>query len=109
MTTATVYGAGCGSNTWSEYTEVNLNNGAQVWEVYGGGEAGGVMSAESVQKYVTAFKPAKDEQGNDMTDAKWQAAWTLGGDYDPDMAKASLEHSLMPPTHLPICKIPLPE
>ena len=86
MTTATIYGAGCGSNTWSEYTEVNLNNGAQVWEVYGGGEAGGVMSAESVQKYVTALKPAKDEQGNDMTNAKWQAAWTLGGGYDPDMA-----------------------
>jgi len=86
MTTATVYGAGCGSNTWSEYTEVNLNNGAKVWEVYGGGEAGGVMSAESVQKYVTAFKPEKDEQDNDMTDAKWQAAWTLGGGYDPDMA-----------------------
>ena len=83
MTTATIYGAGCGSNTWSEYTEVNLNNGAQVWEVYGGGEAGGVMSAESVQKYVTALKPAKDEQGNDMTDEKWQAAWTLGGGYDP--------------------------
>ena len=86
MTTATIYGAGCGSNTWSEYTEVNLNNGAQVWEVYGGGEAGGVMSAESIQKYVTALKPAKDEQGNDMTDEKWQAAWTLGGGYDPDMA-----------------------
>ena len=83
MTTATVYGAGCGSNTWSEYTEVNLNNGAQVWEVYGGGEAGGVMSAESVQKYITAFKPAKDEQGDDMTDDKWHAAWTLGGGYDP--------------------------
>lgn len=44
------------------------------------------MSAESVEKYVTALKPAKDEQGNDMTDAKWQAAWTLGGGYDPDMA-----------------------
>ena len=86
MTTATIYGAGCGSNTWSEYTEVNLNNGAQVWEVYGGGEAGGVMSAESVEKYVTVFKPEKDEQGNDMTNAKWQAAWTLGGGYDPDMA-----------------------
>ena len=86
MTTATIYGAGCGSNTWNEYTQVNLNNGANVWEVYGGGEAGGVMSAESVEKYVTALKPAKDEQGNDMTDAKWQAAWTLGGDYDPDMA-----------------------
>jgi hypothetical protein len=83
MTTATIYGAGCGSNTWNEYTQVNLNNGANVWEVYGGGEAGGVMSAESVQKYVTALKPEKDEQGNDMTDEKWQAAWTLGGGYDP--------------------------
>ena len=83
MTTATIYGAGCGSRTWNEYTEVNLNNGAKVFEVYGGGEAGGVMSAESVEKYVTAWKPAKDEQGNEMTDAKWQAAWTLGDDYDP--------------------------
>ena len=86
MTTATIYGAGCGSRTWNEYTEVNLNNGAEVFEVYGGGEAGGVMSAESVEKYVTALKPEKDEQGNKMTDAKWQAAWTLGGGYDPDMA-----------------------
>ena len=83
MTTATVYGAGCGSNTWNEYTQVNLNNGANVWEVYGGGEAGGVMSAESVQKYITAFKPPKDEQGDNMTDDKWHAAWTLGGGYDP--------------------------
>ena len=83
MTTATIYGAGCGSRTWNEYTEVNLNNGAKVFEVYGGGEAGGVISAESVEKYVTALKPEKDEQGNDMTDAKWQDAWTLGGGYDP--------------------------
>lgn len=83
MTTATIYGAGCGSRTWNEYTEVNLNNGANVWEVYGGGEAGGVMSAESVEKYVTGFRPEKDEQKQDMTDAKWQAAWTLGGGYDP--------------------------
>ena len=86
MTTATIYGAGCGSRTWNEYTQVNLNNGANVWEVYGGGEAGGVMSAESVEKYVTALKPAKDEQGDDMTDAKWRDAWTLGGGYDPDMS-----------------------
>ena len=86
MTTATIYGAGCGSRTWNEYTEVNLNNGAEVFEVYGGGEAGGVMSAESVEKYVTASKPDKDEQGNDMTDAKWRDAWTLGGGYDPDMS-----------------------
>ncbi len=86
MTTATIYGAGCGSRTWNEYTEVNLNNGAEVFEVYGGGEAGGVMSAESVEKYVTALKPEKDEQGNEMTYAKWQDAWTLGGGYDPDMS-----------------------
>jgi len=86
MTTATIYGAGCGSRTWNEYTEVNLNNGANVWEVYGGGEAGGVMSAESVEKYVTALKPEEDEQGNEMTYAKWQDAWTLGGGYDPDMS-----------------------
>ena len=84
MTTATVYGAGCGSNTWSEYTQVNLESGAKVWEVYGGGEAGGVMSAESVEKYVKDFMPEKDEQGEDMTLAKWKSAWTLGGSgYDP--------------------------
>ena len=57
MTNATVYGAGCGSLTWNEYTEVNLKNGAKVWEVYGGGEAGGVMSAESAQKYISVTKP----------------------------------------------------
>jgi hypothetical protein len=34
---ATVFGAGFGKDTWSQYTEVNLLDGAQVWEVYGGG------------------------------------------------------------------------
>ena len=75
MTTATVYGAGYGSSTWNEYTEVNLNAGASVYEVYGGGEAGGVMSAESVQKYIRLNPyqiPADD----------WKAAWTLGQGYD---------------------------
>ena len=86
MTTATVYGAGCGSSTWSEYTEVNLNSGAEVYEVYGGGEAGGVMNAESVEKYLKTM-PAKDEQNNDMTPEKWRAAWTLGGSgYDADLS-----------------------
>ena len=74
MTTATIYGAGCGSLTWNEYTEVNLNAGANVWEVYGGGEAGGVMSAESVQKYI-ASNPDHIEN--------FTAAWTLGSGYDP--------------------------
>ena len=45
---ATVYGAGNGANTWSEYTEVNLNDGATVYEVYGGGNAGRVLNEASV-------------------------------------------------------------
>ena len=77
MTTATIYGAGCGALTWSEYTEVNLNNGANVWEVYGGGEAGSVMSAESAQKYI-ALNP------NALSDADWKAAWSLGSGYDAE-------------------------
>ena len=76
MTTATVYGAGCGSLTWNEYTEVNLNADANVWEVYGGGQAGSVMSAESVQKYISNNKP------NTLSDDAWKAAWTLGSGYD---------------------------
>ena len=78
MTTATVYGAGCGALTWNEYTEVNLKNGANVWEVYGGGEAGSVMSAESVQKYISSNKP------NTLSDDAWKAAWTLGSGYDAE-------------------------
>ncbi len=51
--TATVYGAGYGENTWSQYTEVNLLNGASVYEVYGGGQKGKVMNLESVNKWKT--------------------------------------------------------
>ena len=76
MTTATVYGAGCGSRTWSEYTEINLNSGASVYEVYGGGEAGSVMSPESVAKYYNS-----NPEG--IAADKWKTAWTLGGGYDP--------------------------
>ena len=90
MTTATIYGAGCGALTWNEYTEVNLNNGANVWEVYGGGEAGSVMSAESVQKYISDYKPTiwpKAENTDPdvpFTDDEWKAAWTLGSGYDAE-------------------------
>ena len=84
-TTGTVYGAGYGSRTWNEYTEVNLNRGAVVYEVYGGGEAGGVMSAESVEKYVKEFKPNIAEN-TPMPDEDWRVAWTLGSGYDPSWA-----------------------
>ena len=72
---ATVYGAGCGSHTWNQYTEVNLNDGAKVWEVYGGGEAGGVMNAESAQHYIN-LNPYN------VAPEQWKKAWTLGAGYD---------------------------
>ncbi len=83
LTKATVYGAGCGANTWSEYTEVNLNDGAQVYEVYGGGEAGRVINAESVQAYMNNPKWLSVSDLTEVSDARWIAAWKMGGGYDP--------------------------
>ena len=48
---ATVYGAGYGKDTWSQYTEVNLYDGAKVYEVYGGGNNGKVLNTESMVKW----------------------------------------------------------
>lgn len=48
---ATVYGAGYGKDTWSQYTEVNLNNTARVYEVYGGGQLGRVMNKKTVDAW----------------------------------------------------------
>ena len=105
----TIYGAGRGEFTWSEYTEVNLNKGANVWEVYGGGELGNVLNAESVQKYLQLYstQPAEmvvNEDGywgasDKWVDGKvggtlknefkdewlevWKDAWTIGDYYDP--------------------------
>ena len=108
---AKVYGAGKGVNTWAEYTEVNLESGSKVYEVYGGGEMGHVLNAESVQKYMTLYKdyPSEqiskeddtwkddqywnhDDEGNKTTfistpdnknawQADWKKAWTIGNDY----------------------------
>ena len=77
MTTGTVYGAGCGPLTWNEYTEVNLNAGAKVYEVYGGAEAGSVMSAESVQAYYNWNREGIEAEA-------WKKAWSLGQGYDPE-------------------------
>ena len=104
--TATIYGAGRGIDTWSEYTEVNLNSGARVYKVFGGGEMGHVLNAESVQKYMQLYqnypspqigsqdpkwnddtKWNKDEDGNRTTlkdgevsnwASDWKNAWTIG-------------------------------
>lgn len=48
---ATVFGAGYGADTWSQYTEINLNSGARVYEVYGGGNSGKVLNFESLRKW----------------------------------------------------------
>ncbi len=107
---STVYGAGQGKETWSEHTEVNLWDGAQVYEVYGGGMMGHVLNAESVQKYMQLYQngPSNeiaskdpvwsdsnkwtiDDQGNRTAKdlAAWQHdwadAWTLGDYYAPDV------------------------
>ncbi len=89
MTLGTAYGAGHGANTWAEYTEILLNNGAQVYEVYGGGQAGKVHNAESVQTYMDLPTPTYTwpagtaKAGEPLSDEDWKAAWVLGGGYDP--------------------------
>ena len=49
--TSTVYGAGFGVGTWAQYTEVNLLAGAEVYEVYGGGQMGKVLNKKSVDAW----------------------------------------------------------
>ena len=108
--TAPVYGAGHGIDTWSEYTEVNLEKGAYVYEVYGGGEMGHVLNAESVQKYMQMYKDgpspqigsqdpywknhladlgSSDSEVSNSAKARWAKdwgnAWTLGDYFCPDV------------------------
>ena len=105
-----VYGAGKGLETWAEYTEVNLESGANVYEAYGGSEMGNVLNAESVEAYMKAYapKPADKLLTEDETEWKnadrwtgvvgkselkseyqtewqkvWKTAWTIGDYYIP--------------------------
>ena len=102
---ATVYGAGKGFNSWSEHTHVEMLSGAKVYEVYGGGEMGHVLNAETVQKYMQnnqakpseyiAAEPPWDEaarwSGGEVAPAyvadwakDWKDAWSLGDYYVPN-------------------------
>ena len=65
---ATVYGAGFGKDTWAQYTEVNLNNTAKVYEVYGGSQLGRVMNKKSVDAWAT--------QANDEATTAYNTAHT---------------------------------
>ena len=59
---ATVYGAGYGKDTWAQYTEVNLNNTARVYEVYGGGQLGRVMNKKTVDAWAAEADAAADAE-----------------------------------------------
>ena len=71
-TYATVYGAGYGKDTWSQYTEVNLNNTARVYEAYGGGQLGRVMNKKSVAAWA-AEANAKATATYNTEHATWAA------------------------------------
>ena len=64
----TVYGAGNGKDTWSQYTEVNLNNGALVGEAYGGGYGGKVLNKESVDAWHAQDNTIYTDIATDYTD-----------------------------------------
>lgn len=64
----TVYGAGCGPDTWAEYTYVNLNDKALVYEVYGGGYGGKVLNLESVNAWKAQDNTLYTEIGSGYTD-----------------------------------------
>ena len=107
--TGRVYGAGRGIDTWSEYTEVNLLDGARVYNVYGGGEMGHVLNTESTQKYMqlyinepssqigsqdpywkTHLSDLTSENSATQTQAQkrwaddWKEAWTFGDYFIPN-------------------------
>ncbi|MBR3478032.1 MAG: hypothetical protein IKH43_02920 [Bacteroidaceae bacterium] len=81
LTHANIFGAGYGENTWAQYTEVNLFDGAKVYEVYGGGEAGNVLNKETVtSQNITDRGWNLDIPGNYLsTDATGDASYDHGG------------------------------
>ena len=83
--TATVYGAGFGKHSWARNTTVNLNSGSEVYEVYGGGNAGMVLNAASVP----AWKAITDTSHP----LYFPALYTdLDGDYTNDYLEEHYSH-----------------
>ncbi len=65
---ASVYGAGYGKDSWSQYTEVNLTSRAQAYEVYGGGKEGQVLNLETINKWKEADPTLDLTIGTDYVD-----------------------------------------
>ena len=76
LKTTIVYGAGKGGDTWSQYTEVNLFSGAEVKEVYGGGDAGRVANEATSKKRTAEYG---DTEGNNLK----MGAYEINGLNDP--------------------------
>lgn len=66
-THANIFGAGYGEDTWAQYTEVNLFDGAHVYEAYGGGEAGNVYNKETITSLATTNHWSLDIPGDYAT------------------------------------------
>ena len=93
LTLATVYGAGYGENTWSQYTEVNLLSGARVLEAYGGGQKGKVINQQSLEKWKTetqtniqntwnAWDSDPDKANKPEPEKPAEISLSLGGEYE---------------------------
>ncbi|MBQ7419159.1 MAG: hypothetical protein IJV17_00295 [Prevotella sp.] len=61
-----VFGGGYGPGSWSQYTEVNLLDGASVYEVYGGGYGGRVLNTQTVK----AWQEDLDKDNNEGDPSK---------------------------------------
>ncbi len=90
---ATVYGAGYGKDTWSQYTEVNLNNTARAYEVYGGGQLGRVMNTKSVAAWAAEEDAAADAAAAAASTTAQHIDLSIGSGYtdtglDNDLATA---------------------
>lgn len=58
-----IFGGGLGENTVTLYTEVNMEDGAQVANVYGGGKKGQVLDTPSFRHYMQHGEPCAEGHG----------------------------------------------
>ena len=79
--TSRIFGAGYGKDTWAHYTEINLNNGASVYEVYGGGFGGMVLNKQSAANYTTYTYEEKNETTGETETKTGTVFQTLPAEY----------------------------
>lgn len=92
--TSRVFGAGYGKDTWAQYTEINLNNGASVYEVYGGGFGGMVLNKQSAASYTTYTYEEKNESTGQTETKTGTVFQTLPAEYSNTATDGYLDGSL---------------